>query len=75
MPNHGVRGYELPTTIPVPDSQFSGIPFVIGASPVQAAESPAPVGAPVLIRSFTEFRKKFGYSDDFANYPSTRSAP
>lgn len=69
MPNHGARGYEVPTTIPVPESQLSGVPFVIGASPVQAAESPAPVGAPVLIRSFTEFRKKFGYSDDYANYP------
>ena len=68
MPRHGVFGYELPTSAPVPASQLSGLPFVIGVSAIQAAEDPAPIGAPVLIRSFAEFKKKLGYSSDTETY-------
>lgn len=68
MPRHGVYGYELPTSAPVPASQLSGLPFVIGVSAIQAAEDPAPIGAPVLIRSFSEFKKKLGYSSDTEKY-------
>ena len=68
MPRHGVFGVELPTTVAVAQAQVSGLPFVIGVSPINAAETPAAVGKPVLIRSFSEFRQKFGYSADTEKY-------
>ena len=67
MPRHGVFGVELPTTVEAAPAQVSGHPFVIGVSPINAAEDPAAVGTPVLIRSFAEFRQKFGYSADTEN--------
>ena len=48
MPNHGVYVYEQATTVGTPVVAKSGIPFVIGASPIQTADAPAAVGAPVL---------------------------
>ena len=68
MPRHGVFGVELPTTVAAAPAQVSGLPFVIGVSPINAAEAPAAVGTPVLIRSFAEFRQKFGYSADTEKY-------
>ena len=66
---HGIYVQERPTAIVVPQSVQSGIPFVIGASPIQSAETPAALGVPVLCRSFSEFQRKFGYSDDYEKYP------
>lgn len=68
MAKHGIFVTEKPTSIAVPVVAESGLPFVIGAAPVQAAEEPAPVGVPVLISSYAEFVKRFGYSDDWAKY-------
>ena len=68
MPRHGVFGVELPTTVAAAPAQVSGLPFVIGVSPINAAEDPAAVGTPTLIRTFAEFRQKFGYSADTEKY-------
>lgn len=66
---HGIYVQERATSMVVPQSVQSGIPFVIGASPIQSAETPAALGTPVLCRSFSEFQRKFGYSDDYEKYP------
>ena len=68
MPNHGVYVYEQATTVGTPVVAKSGIPFVIGASPIQSADAPAAVGAPVLCTTFEEARDKLGYSKDWASY-------
>lgn len=68
MPRHGVFGVELPTTVAAAPAQVSGLPFVIGVSPINAASDPAAVGKPVLIRSLSEFRQKFGYAADTEKY-------
>lgn len=68
MANHGVYVYEQATTVGTPVVAESGIPFVIGASPIQSAESPAAVGKPVLCTSFEEAKEKLGYSDDWDDY-------
>ena len=68
MANHGVFVYEQATSVGTPVVAESGIPFVIGAAPVQSAESPANVGVPVLATSFQEAQEKLGYSDDWAKY-------
>ena len=68
MPQHGVIGVELPTSVAAAPAQVSGLPFVIGISPINAAEDPAAVGKPVLVRTFSEFRRKFGYAADTETY-------
>ena len=65
---HGVYVSEQDTSVSSPIVAASGIPFVIGASPIQAAASPAPLGRPVLCNSWDEFVEKFGYSADWAKY-------
>ena len=47
----------------------SGIAFVVGVAPVQAAENPAPAGIPVECNSMADFVKRFGYSNDWEKYP------
>lgn len=69
MANHGVFVTHQATTVGTPNVARSGIPFVIGASPVQSATSPAAFGVPVLSTTFEEFVEKQGYSDDWAQYP------
>lgn len=66
---HGIYTNELATSVATPVEAESGIPFVIGAAPVQAAKSPAAVGMPVLCESWDEAVAHFGYSDDWAQYP------
>lgn len=68
MANHGVNVSEQATSVGTPNVAESGIPFFIGTAPVQAAESPATVGAPVLATSFEEAKKKLGYSGAWNNY-------
>jgi hypothetical protein len=65
---HGVYVSEKDTSVSSPVVAASGVPFVIGASPVQSAASPAPLNRPVLCNSWDEFVEKFGYSDDWASY-------
>lgn len=68
MANHGVYVYEIDTGVSTPVVAKTGIPFVIGRAPVQAAETPAAVGVPVLCTSWAEAVKKLGYSEDWGNY-------
>ena len=69
MPKHGVYVSEQSTSVSAPVAVETGIPFVIGLSPIHTADSPAAAGAPVLVTSFAEFAEKLGYSDDWATYP------
>lgn len=69
MPKHGVYVNELGTAVSTPVAVETGIPFVIGLSPIHTADNPAAVGQPVLCTSFNEFVDKLGYSDDWDTYP------
>ena len=69
MPKHGVYVTEQGTSVRTPAAVETGIPFVIGLSPVHTADTPAAAGIPVLCTSFAEFKDAFGYSDDWATYP------
>lgn len=69
MIKHGIYANELATSVVTPVEAESGVPFVIGAAPVQAAESPVAVGVPVLCNSWDEAAAHFGYSDDWEKYP------
>lgn len=68
MAKHGVFVNEQPTSIGAPVVAAAGVPFVIGTAPIQGAKNPAPVGVPVLITGWNEFRERFGYSDDWGKY-------
>jgi uncharacterized protein len=68
MPNHGVYVSEQATSAGTPIAAKVSIPFVIGAAPVQNAESPATVSEPMLCTSFEEAVEKLGYSDDWTKY-------
>ena len=68
MPKHGVYVSELGTAVSTPVAVETGIPFVIGLSPVHTADNPAAAGEPVICYTFNEFVEKFGYSDDWETY-------
>ena len=68
MANHSVYVSEQATSVGTPNVAKSGIPFFIGTAPIQAAESPATVGVPVLATSFEEAKAKLGYSGAWNNY-------
>lgn len=68
MAKHGVFVTQAASVAAMPATRTSGIPFVFGSAPIQSAAHPAPVNMPVLVRSFSEFRDKFGYSDDWNTY-------
>ncbi len=68
MANHGVYVSEQATSVGTPVVANSGIPFVVGSAPVQSADAPAQVGAPVLCTSFEEAKAKLGYSEEWDNY-------
>jgi phage tail sheath protein FI len=65
---HGVYVYEKATSVGVPAVAESGIPFVIGAAPIQSAANPAKIGDPVLCTSFEEAEAKLGYSENWKDY-------
>lgn len=69
MANHGVYVSEQSTSFSTPAVANSGIPFVVGAAPVQSAEFPAAAGIPVLCKSWDDAVEKLGYSDDWESYP------
>lgn len=69
MANHGVYVSEQETSVSTPIVATSGVPFVIGAAPVQSAGSPTPAGIPVMAISWGEAVEKLGYSDDWESYP------
>lgn len=68
MPEHGIKVSQQSTGVATPNVAKSGIPFVIGAAPVQSAVSPAAVGAPVLCTSWGEAVSKLGFSENWASY-------
>ena len=49
---HGVYVSELATAVTVPVVADCGVPFGIGAAPIQLAENPAAPEVPVLITSW-----------------------
>ena len=65
---HGVYVSQKKTSVSTPSVAESGIPFFIGTAPVQAAETPAKVGVPILCTSWAEAVEKLGYSDDWKKY-------
>lgn len=67
--NHGVSVEKRSTVKTALKAADSGIPFYIGAAPLQAAVSPAKVGVPILCESFEDAQEKLGYSDDWTSYP------
>ena len=69
MAKHGVYVLEQATSAATPATVETGVPFFIGASPIQNADSPATPGVPVLCTSWNEAVQKLGYSDDWATYP------
>lgn len=68
MAKHGVFISEQSTSVGIPLTAESGIPFVIGAAPVQSADKAAKIGEPVLCTSFEEAQKKLGYSENWDDY-------
>lgn len=68
MARHGVFVTEQATSVGAPVVAATGVPFVIGIAPIQGAKKPAPVGVPVRITGWNEFRERFGYSDDWEKY-------
>lgn len=68
MAKHGVYVNEQATSVGVPAVAESGIPFVIGASPIQSAIKPGKIGEPILCTSWEEAVDKLGYSEDWKNY-------
>lgn len=68
MADFGIYASEKGTSVSTPVEATSGIPFVIGRSPIQAAETPAKVGRPVLCTSYDEAVAKLGMSKDFKTY-------
>lgn len=65
---HGFKITAEPTRVPSPQIVPSGIPFVIGTSPVQSAGAAGKVNVPVLANTFEEAKAALGYSDDWAKY-------
>ena len=57
---HGVYAQEKATSLVTPLVADVGIPFVVGAAPVQSAGSPARPNVPVLCTSWDEAVAKLG---------------
>lgn len=65
---HGIYVTRGEPTQSVPVAAESGIPFVIGAAPVQAATAPVKAGIPVMCESWEDVFSKLGYSEDWDSY-------
>lgn len=66
--SHGSNLKEQPTRMPQP-VQTAGVTLVaFGTAPVNLVEDVKNVNVPIVIKSFDEFEKTFGYSDDFEKY-------
>ncbi|MBR3767528.1 MAG: phage tail protein [Clostridia bacterium] len=66
--NHSVHTSEQATAVSTPLVAESGIPFVVGISPVFSASAPMKAGVPVLITRWDEAVEKLGYSEDWKKY-------
>lgn len=69
MVKHGIYPNKVVEKKSAPEVAECAIPFVIGAAPLQSAENPAIVGAPVLCENFEEAKEKLGYSDNWVSFP------
>lgn len=65
---HGVYVSEKAYGVSAPIVIPSGVAFVVGSAPVQAAANPAKPGIPVACGTWEDFVNAFGYSDDWENY-------
>jgi len=65
---HGVYVQQQATSVSTPVVAPVGIPFVIGAAPVQSAAPAPPAGTPVLCTNWDEAVARLGYSDDWRTY-------
>ena len=65
---HGVYTRERSTSISTPVVAASGLPYVVGTAPVQAAEAPVAAYKPVICTDWDDAVKKLGYSDDWETY-------
>lgn len=65
---HGIYATEKATAYSNPIKAVSGVPIAFGSAPIQTAEDPAPVGIPVLCESLSDFKAKFGWSEDWTKY-------
>jgi hypothetical protein len=63
MLTHGINVLQQGTSVGTPSAASVGIPFFIGAAPVQSAGSPAPAGDPVLVTSWDEAVERLGFAD------------
>lgn len=68
MADHGINVSEQATSVGTPVVAESGIPFVVGAAPVQSAAAPSAPGVPVLCTSWAEALEKLGFSEDWKGY-------
>lgn len=68
MVNHGIYVSRREPAASTPVTAESGIPFVIGAAPVQSAVLPVKNGVPVMCKSWEDVLSKLGYSDDWDAY-------
>ncbi len=68
MPNHGVYVQEQATAVSTPVVADSGVPFVVGLAPTQAAAKPGKANAPILVTSWDEAVEKLGFSYDWKTY-------
>ena len=59
---HGVYTTQAATGVSTPSGADSGIPFVVGAAPVQSADnySAAALGLPVLCTSLPKQKRRLG---------------
>lgn len=65
---HRITTTEMPTQLITPNESNAALRVVVGTAPINMAEDAALVNTPVLIRSFEEGVKKFGYSDDYRKF-------
>lgn len=74
MYKHGIRTGETPTEMP-PEQLSNITQVVIGTAPIHMTDDPnSAVNKPILCSSMSEFKSKFGYSDDFNKYTACQSA-
>ncbi len=69
MANLGVHVFEKATSVSIPVVADSGLPYVVGLSPIHTASKPGKVMAPVLVTSWDEAVEKLGFSYDWKTYP------
>ena len=69
MYNHGPIIKEAPTTVPSANVSNGGLHVVFGTAPVNRAVEPYKVtNKPIIVSSYPEAVKLFGYSEDFNSY-------